>query len=342
MRIIRARGILTAAFAAVLAASAIGGISAAQAADNNDHSAGGASVSADNRSANTALASAFGATDRNTNWQLTSKLKLNFPTYHTEGIAFTADHIFLSAVQILEPTVKYPTPQNGFDRTPGRGIGHLFVMDKAGNLQKDITLGEGDIYHPGGIDFDGTNVWVPVAQYRPNSSAIIYRVDATSLDVHKQFEVNDHFGGIVMDKQTGHLVGNTWGSRRFAEWDLQGKQLSTWQNPDFFIDYQDCQYAATSKMLCAGVTNLPQTPAAGGTAATYELGGMAMIDLKSHSVLHDVPFQQWSTAGHASTRNPFKMTADGDHLTMRVAPDNGDEGNGTEILTYESTVTPSK
>ena len=40
------------------------------------------------------------------------------------------------------------------------------------------------------------------------------------------------------------------------------------------------------------------------------------------------------------TRNPMKMTADGDHLTLRVAPDNGDEGNGTEILTYEATVAP--
>ena len=41
------------------------------------------------------------------------------------------------------------------------------------------------------------------------------------------------------------------------------------------------------------------------------------------------------------TRNPFKMTADGDQLTMWVAPDNGEEGNGTEILTYEATVTPA-
>ena len=130
--------------------------------------------------------------------------------------------------------------------------------------------------------------------------------------MHKQFEVKDHFGGIVMDKQTGHLVGNTWGSRRFAEWDLQGKQLATWENPNFFIDYQDCQYVPNSRMLCAGVTNLPQTPAAGGTGATYELGGMAMIDLKSRSVIRDVPFQQWSTAGHVATRNPFKMTADGE------------------------------
>ena len=96
-------------------------------------------------------------------------------------------------------------------------------MDRQGHLQKDIVLGEGDMYHPGGIDFDGTNVWVPVAQYRPDRSAIIYRVDAATLAVHKQFDVNDHIGGIVMDKPTGHLVGNTWGSRRFAEWDLPGQ-----------------------------------------------------------------------------------------------------------------------
>ncbi|WP_138417518.1 DUF6454 family protein [Sinomonas gamaensis] len=329
MSAIRARTLLAAGIAILIAGSA-GTVVAAQAAPP--------APAADHHEVSTTLADDFGAVDRNTNWQLTSKLKLNYPTYHTEGLAFTADHIFLSAVQIIEPTQKYPTPQGGYDRTPGKGIGHLFVMDKAGNLQKDITLGEGDMYHPGGIDFDGTNVWVPVAQYRPNSSAIIYRVDANTLDVNKQFEVADHFGGIVMDKQTGHLVGNTWGSRRFAEWDLQGKQLASWENPNYFIDYQDCQYVPNSKMLCGGVTNLPQTPAAGGANSTYELGGMAMIDLNSHEVTRDVPFQKWSTAGHVATRNPFKMTADGDHLTLKVAPDNGDEGNGTEILTYEATV----
>lgn len=333
--------IITSVAAIILAASAVVGTAAAQASNGNDQN-GRKDQSEGRGQTDTALATAFGGVDRNTSWQQTSKLKLNFPTFHTEGIAFSQDHIFLSSVQIIEPTVKFATPQGGFDRTPGKGIGHLFVMDKAGNLQKDIVLGEGDMYHPGGIDFDGTNVWVPVAQYRPNSSAIIYRIDAKTMDVHKQFEVKDHFGGIVMDKETGHLVGNTWGSRRFAEWNLQGKQLATWDNPNYFIDYQDCQYVPQSKMLCAGITNLPQTPAAGGTSATYELGGIAMIDLKSHNVVRDVPFQQWSTAGHVATRNPFKMTADGNHLTMKVAPDNGDEGNGTEILTYEATVAPAQ
>jgi hypothetical protein len=51
-----------------------------------------------------------------------------------------------------------------------------------------------------------------------------------------------------------------------------------------------------------------------------------------------VPFQLWSTAGHAATRNPLKMAADGDQLTMWIAPDNG---NGTELLTYQAAVHPA-
>ncbi len=287
-----------------------------------------------------ALARDFAAVDRNTAWTQVSKLKLNFPTYHPEGLAVTPNHLFLSATQIIEPTQKYPTPQGGYDRTPGKGIGHLFVMDRQGHLQKDITLGEGDMYHPGGISYDGTNVWVPVAQYRPNSSAIIYRVDAKSLAVHKQFQVNDHIGGIVRDETTGHLVGNNWGSRRFYEWTAAGKQIRAWDNNSFFTDYQDCQYVASAKMICGGITNLPQTPSAGGDSATYELGGLSMIDLRSHNILREVPFQKWSDAGHVMTRNPVKLAASGNQLTLWAAPDNGEDVNGTELFTFQASVNP--
>lgn len=317
-------------------AVSLGGIAVANAADPAAQS----DAAGDRNSRAGALARAFGALDRNTKWQLTSTMKLNFPTFHTEGIAFAGDRVFLSAVEITEPTVKYPAPIDGYDRTPGKGVGHLFVMDRQGNLEKDIALGEGDMYHPGGIDFDGKNIWVPVAEYRPDSAAIMYRVDATSLEVNKQFEVKDHFGGIVLDKTTGHLVGNTWGSRRFVEWTRSGRQVEAWANTSFFIDYQDCQYVPAGKMICGGVTNLPQVPAAGGTAATYELGGMAMIDIRTHNVLREVPFQQWSAAGHVATRNPLKLAADGNDLTMWAAPDNGEEANGTEIRTYRATVAP--
>ena len=59
----------------------------------------------------------------------------------------------------------------------GKGIWRLFVIDRQGNLKKDIRLGEGTAYHPGGIDYDGQNVWVPAAEYRPSSRAIVYTVD---------------------------------------------------------------------------------------------------------------------------------------------------------------------
>jgi len=287
-----------------------------------------------------ALARDFAAVDRNTDWQQVDKLKLNFQTYHPEGLVITRNHLFLSATQIIEPTHKYPHPVNGYDRTAGKGIGHLFVMDRQGHLQRDITLGEGDMYHPGGISYDGTNIWVPVAQYRPDSSAIVDSVNAKSLTVHKQFQVDDHIGGIVRDETTGHLIGNNWGSRRFYEWTSKGKQIRAWDNDSFFTDYQDCQYVASAKMICGGITNLAQTPSAGGDNATYELGGLTMMDLRSHDILRDVPFQKWSAAGHVMTRNPVKVAANGNQLTLWAAPDNGDEANGTELFTYKATVSP--
>jgi hypothetical protein len=284
------------------------------------------------------LASTFMKTDRNTAWQEVERLHLDFPTFHTEGLAMTKDHIFLSSVEIIEPTRAFPAPIDGHDRTAGKGVGHLFVMDRQGRLQRDIVLGEGDRYHPGGIDFDGRDVWVPVAEYRPDSSALIYRVDATSLEVTKQFEVPDHIGGIVLDETRHRLVGNTWGSRRFYAWTLAGRQTDTWLNADHYVDAQDCQYVPAGKMLCGGDTNLPQTPSAGGSAAVYELGGIALTDLRTHRILHEVPFQKWSTAGHVMTRNPLKLAATGNTLDLWAAPDNGEEGNGTELWHFRATV----
>src|SRR5665811_1640125 len=97
------RGVFAAVIATVIGALAIGGTAAAYAAGAGDHHAG-----------NTALADDFNGVDRNTNWQLTGKLKLNFPTFHTEGIAFTPDHIFLSTVCLLYTS---PSPR---DRTRSR------------------------------------------------------------------------------------------------------------------------------------------------------------------------------------------------------------------------------
>jgi hypothetical protein len=285
-----------------------------------------------------ALVRTFEYVSRSTTWTRTATLDLDFETFHPQAMEVVGDRIYLSSVEIIEPTVRYLEPVDGYDRTPGKGLGHLFVLDRDGRLLKDIVISDGHRYHPGGLDYDGEFLWLPVAEYRPNSSADIYRIDPTTYDVAKLFTVSDHIGGVVRDQETGHLVGQSWGSRRFYDWTVEGKQKGFWLNENHFLDYQDCEYVASGKALCSGVTGLPAQP---GAATGYELGGLAMIDLRDrHRILREVPLQQWSTAGHVITRNPTDLDADGSHLTLYAAPDDSGEAAGTQILTYEADVTP--
>jgi hypothetical protein len=303
----------------------------------------GVAVSATARDSGTgpqdeSLVGAFENVSRSTAWTPTGTLPLDFNTHHPQGMEVVGDRIYLSSVEIIERPVRYPEPQDGYDRSPGKGVGHLFVLDRDGTLLEDVVLGRGDMYHPGGLDVDDEgNIWVPVAEYRPDSEAIIYRVDADTLDAEEAFTVEDHVGGVVRDRVTGRLVGQSWGSRRFYEWTTTGKQRDRWLNDSHFVDYQDCEYVASRKALCSGITGLPAQP---GASTPYELGGFALLDLRSRSILHEVPVQLWSAAGHVVTRNPTDIDVDGDRLTMWAAPDDFGEGNGTEILTYEADVSP--
>ncbi|WP_254636308.1 DUF6454 family protein, partial [Lysinibacillus sp. GbtcB16] len=74
---------------------------------------------------------------------------------------------YLSSVELLEAPVSFTNANQGYSRTEGKGIGHLYVMDERGQLLHDIQIGEGTMYHPGGIDTDGHYIWIPVAEYRP-------------------------------------------------------------------------------------------------------------------------------------------------------------------------------
>lgn len=284
------------------------------------------------------LVESFQDVSRSTAWRKTGSLRLDFNTHHPQAMEVVGDRIYLSSVEIIEPPVKYPAPVDGYDRTPGKGVGHLFVLEKDGTLVEDVVLGEGDMYHPGGLDVDQNgDIWLPVAEYRPDSEAIVYRVDGQTLEPRRMFTVGDHVGGVVRDRETGRIVGQSWGSRRFYEWTTSGEQKDRWLNDSHFVDYQDCEYVASRKALCSGIAGLPAQP---GATGGYELGGLALLDLRTRRILHEVPTQLWSTAGHVVTRNPTDLDADGSHLTLYAAPDDFGEGNDTEILTYEADVTP--
>ena len=93
----------------------------------------------------------------------------------------------------------------------------------------------------------------------------------------------------------------------------------------------------TGKMACGGITNLPQTPSRRGRDGLLRARRRrASRPPRKHDVINEIPFQQWSDAGHVMTRNPLKLAADGDVITMWAAPDNGEEAAGTQIYTWQA------
>ncbi|SRR6266508_401191 len=275
------------------------------------------------------IATALLHVTRATQWKHVATIDLQFDAEHPQGMVKLGDRFFISSVEIIEPTQPCPVPCDGYDRTPGKGVGHLFVVDANGALLADVKLAEGNMYHPGGIDYDGRWLWVPVAEYRPNSNSIVYRVDPHSLAVEEAFRVRDHIGGVVRDRVDGHVHGVSWGSRTLYEWTVGGEQLAREPNVSHFIDYQDCDYQAVRKMVCGGIAGLPAPD-----GSQFELGGLALIGLPSNEILHEVPVQKYSPAtNHVVTRNPVFLERIPSGLRLFAAPDDEQEG---AILVYEA------
>jgi hypothetical protein len=274
--------------------------------------------------------------DRGTEWNVVAEVPLDFDTHHPQGFARVGDKLFMSTVEVVEAPVREPQP-DGSDRTPGKGVGHLLVLSLDGELLDDVVVGEDIVYHPGGIDVDADgNVWVPVAEYRPDSNSIVYTVDSDTLEVTERFRFADHVGGIVRDPASGNLHGVSWGSRRLFTWTGKGELQRTTDNPSHYVDFQDCAAAGAGTAVCTGLTEFPV-----GEEDRFDLGGIAVVDLSSDSIGWEVPVTVGSPAGHVVTRNPVHLEVDGDTLRMLAAPDDGEEPGGTTLLVLETSLAES-
>ena len=246
---------------------------------------------------------------RESPWTLAASVPMSFRTYHPQGLVKIGDQFIASSVEVRVPTTRLPHMVDGYDRDAGEGLGHLFKFDMTGKLIADLTLGEGAIYHPGGIDYDGTHVWVPVAEYRPNSRSIVYRVNPATMTATRMFAFNDHIGAIVHDIDNHTLHGVSWGSRAFYRWTLDTAGTVTnadaapetirTLNPSHYVDYQDCKYVGGRRMLCTGVTEIRRTP----DASPFRLGGIDLVDLSDGRPVHQVPVFLWTSGGLDMTHN---------------------------------------
>ncbi len=277
---------------------------------------------------------------RATPWRRVAAIPVNFNTWHPQGMVKIGDISYVSSVEIRTRTRRFNVRVGGYDRDTGEGAGHLFSIDAKGDLIADVPLGEGPIYHPGGIDYDGRHIWVPVAEYRPDSRSIVYRVDPTTMKPEEVFRYPDHIGAIVHNTDDDTLHGASWDSRKLYRWVLDGH--GTVSNagvaPDTLgvinrthsIDYQDCKYVGRREMLCSG--HGAYRPRKDGPR--FALGGFEIVDLVSNVAVHQVPVALWTGSGLPMTRNPFWIEATPTGLRAYFMP----EDKTSTIYIYESDV----
>ena len=277
---------------------------------------------------------------RGVQWRQVAAIPIKFNTHHPQGMIKIGDTFYVSSVEIKTPTKRFAQLQDGYDRDTGEGAGHVFKFDKDGNLLADLAIGEGSAYHPGGMDYDGKWIWVPTAEYHPNSRAIIYRIDPATMKANEVFRYGDHIGGLVRNTRNNSLHGLSWGSRRFYTWALDANDRPTnadtpperlrVANPSGYIDYQDCKYLGGQEALCSGL-NMYQMKKDG---PRFALGGFEIVDLAANRAVFQMPVELWTESGLPMTYNPFWIEPTANGLRAYFLP----EDEKSTLYVYEADI----
>ncbi|OKL63845.1 hypothetical protein UA08_00436 [Talaromyces atroroseus] len=296
-----------------------------------------------------AIVDLFLSLSSSTKWKLVSKTKMQGNTGEPEGMARVGDErLFVTSNQYTESTVKYNATINGTDRTDGAGYCHMLIYNLQGQVIANASLTPpGDMeYHGGGIDYDGRYVWITLAQYRPNSTATIARIDPLNLNTTRLFRVGDHNGGIVHDIFTNELVTLNWNGANATTFSLNEYPMGFTPmpgfthpmrdvpNPSFYVGYQDCKFLghhALPNLLLAQrgynyqINFNPVRPVmlCGGVATLdgFSLGGIALVDMLTMLPLWEVPITLTSDLGVTLTENPIDAQVVDGKLRMWFMPD---------------------
>jgi hypothetical protein len=223
---------------------------------------------------------------------------------------------------LLRSDAHHPQGMVRIDRTwwistvdTARAKGWVLAVDAdTGELVDRRAVGDDVRFHPGGMDFDGTALWLACAEYTPRSTATIARLDPrTDEPPEVVFAVDDHVGAVVRLGPLGDLVGWNWGSRRFLRWSAtDGSELDRARNPGHFVDHQDGQWLEQDLVLCGGVG--------------VGVGGLGVLRGDDLTMQREVPFFHRSpVTQRPATQNPIFAEGVDDDVVVHLLPDDGEQ-----------------
>ncbi|PHH52593.1 hypothetical protein CFIMG_008415RA00001 [Ceratocystis fimbriata CBS 114723] len=276
---------------------------------------------------------------RSTQWTSIANISFEGEMFEPEGLVRLSDNRYIvSAGEYIAPVEKNA---QGNYTSVGAGFAHLMVFNGRGERIADASISKAGSteYHVGGIDFDGTYLWGTIGEYRPDSSAYVFRASPYTLQPEVLVRYPDHLGGIVHDTVANDITCLTWGGRKAVTFKLadddadktsaDGPQndkkplspphvIRTKENWSYFVDYQDCKWlgrpAASddSVMLCSGVARL---------ADGYVMGGISLVDVKTMEPIVEVPITLASSKGTRITMNPMDLAIVDGKLRLYWLPD---------------------
>lgn len=234
-------------------------------------------------------------------------IDLDFDAGHPQGLARHGGLYWLTTV----------------DMERLRGL--VLAFDEDGELVHRVDVTDGDRFHPGGCDVSGSQLIVPVAEYRPDSSAVVCALDLDDLTTTVRFGLDDHLGAVVELPGGGYVAG-TWGSRDLIRVDADGAVVERRANSSHFVDFQDSQVLDADTIVCTGVADI-LTP-----VGLTQIGGIALLDVDTLALTSEVPVTTYSPTGRVITYNSVCFLATDEEAHMVTVPDDGRSQAGIHRL----------
>jgi hypothetical protein len=264
----------------------------------------------------------LGTTDSR-EWAHVVSLAIKFKTDHPQGLLRIGDLYYLSSVRFTKNAEGHPDTST---------VGQGFLIKIEVNVNEStveetdrIEFSDGAAYHPGGMATDGKIIYIPVSEYRPDSSCHVYKVDAETFEVMGEpFVFPDHLGALSIDRERERIFGMSWSARKIYVWDYQWNLLYMNQNPIENVNYQDIDFVGGNTLACSGFSTFEL----GGEQV--EVGGIDLIDASTWLPYHRIMVTTRTDTGRLLTHNAFTHRLRYPDLFLAIVPDD-DEATHIEV-----------
>lgn len=155
---------------------------------------------------------------------------------HTQGLEIIAGYYYVTA------RLDDPKPRRALLLRTSKTAEHWDIWDITPN---GVNPGVGELVldHPGGMQFDGRLLWVPIATSQRGGRSLLCGFDIKKLRANRpvtpqiQYAVADHIGALAVSRKRNLIVGASWDTETVYVWNLKGHlervltptELQAWQ-----------------------------------------------------------------------------------------------------------------